>query len=104
MLAAVLEKALPVFAMLALGVLCRKKAILSRESVSGMKTFVVNITLPAVMFSAFAGAEYSLNSLLVPVMMFMLCVLMLLMGMALGATMGGFIAYLKVQPFIATLA
>jgi simple sugar transport system permease protein len=31
-------------------------------------------------------------------------VLMLLMGIALGATMGGFIAYLKVQPFIATLA
>ena len=31
-------------------------------------------------------------------------VLMLIMGMALGATMGGFIAYLKVQPFIATLA
>jgi len=30
--------------------------------------------------------------------------LMLAMGMAFGATMGGFIAYLKVQPFIATLA
>jgi galactofuranose transport system permease protein len=30
--------------------------------------------------------------------------LMILMGMALGATMGSFIAYLKVQPFIATLA
>jgi len=30
--------------------------------------------------------------------------LMLAMGMALGATMGGFITYLKVQPFIATLA
>jgi len=30
--------------------------------------------------------------------------LMLAMGMALGATMGGFIAYLRVQPFIATLA
>jgi len=30
--------------------------------------------------------------------------LMLLMGMALGAVMGSFIAYLKVQPFIATLA
>jgi simple sugar transport system permease protein len=29
---------------------------------------------------------------------------MLAMGMALGATMGGFITYLKVQPFIATLA
>jgi simple sugar transport system permease protein len=31
-------------------------------------------------------------------------VLMLLMGMALGAAMGSIIAYLKVQPFIATLA
>src|SRR5690349_22184610 len=30
--------------------------------------------------------------------------LMLAMGMALGAIMGGFIVYLKVQPFIATLA
>ncbi|RPI89130.1 MAG: hypothetical protein EHM40_01305 [Chloroflexi bacterium] len=30
--------------------------------------------------------------------------LMLLMGMALGAAMGSFITYLKVQPFIATLA
>jgi ribose/xylose/arabinose/galactoside ABC-type transport system permease subunit len=31
-------------------------------------------------------------------------VLMLAMGMALGATMGAFITYMKVQPFIATLA
>ncbi len=31
-------------------------------------------------------------------------VTMLVMGMALGATMGAFITYLKVQPFIATLA
>ena len=30
--------------------------------------------------------------------------LMLVMGMSLGAVMGGFITYLKVQPFIATLA
>ncbi len=82
MLTAVMEKALPVFAMLALGVLCRKKAILSRESISGLKTLVVNITLPAVMFSAFANAEYSLGSLWIPVMMFLICVLMLLTGMA----------------------
>jgi ribose/xylose/arabinose/galactoside ABC-type transport system permease subunit len=31
-------------------------------------------------------------------------VLMLMMGIALGATMGSFIAFMKVQPFIATLA
>ena len=40
-LIAVLEKALPVFAMLLLGVLCRRKNILSREGVNNMKTFAV---------------------------------------------------------------
>ena len=76
----ILEKALPVFVMLALGVLCCRKNLLSREGISAMKTFAVNITLPAVMFSAFATAEYSARSLLVPLVIFGVCVLMLLLG------------------------
>ena len=82
-LIAVLEKALPVFVMLLLGVLCRRKNILSREGVSNMKTFAVNITLPAVMFSAFATAEYSARSMMIPLVIFSLCVLSLLLGFAL---------------------
>lgn len=74
------QKALPVFVMLALGMLCRKKSIISREGVSAMKTFAVNITLPAVMLSAFATAQYSRESLIVPLIIFALCVLMLLLG------------------------
>jgi len=81
-LSVVLEKALPVFVMLALGILCCRKKILSREGISSMKTFAVNITLPAVMFSAFASAEYSARSMLVPLVIFAVCVLMLLAGMA----------------------
>lgn len=81
-LIAVLEKALPVFVMLALGMLCRKKNILSREGVSSMKTFAVNITLPAVMFSAFATAQYSARSMLIPLVVFSLCVLSLVLGFA----------------------
>ena len=77
-----LQKALPVFVMLALGVLCCRKHILSREGISAMKTFAVNITLPAVMFSAFATAEYSLQSLLIPLIIFAVCVLMLVLGKA----------------------
>ena len=46
-----------------------------------MKTFAVNITLPAVMFSAFATAEYSVRSMLVSLVIFGICVLMLLAGM-----------------------
>ena len=80
---AILEKALPVFVMLGLGVLCCRKRILSREGVSSMKTFAVNITLPAVMFSAFATAQYSARNMLIPVVIFALCVLSLALGFAL---------------------
>ncbi|MDO4741672.1 MAG: AEC family transporter, partial [Eubacteriales bacterium] len=82
-LIAVLEKALPVFVMLALGVLCRRKNIISREGIGAMKTFAVNITLPAVMFSAFATASYSARGMLVPLLVFALCVLSLAAGFAL---------------------
>lgn len=87
-LIAVLEKALPVFVMLALGMLCRKKKILSREGVSSMKTFAVNITLPAVMFSAFATAQYSARSMLIPLVIFVLCVLSLALGFVCCRAMG----------------
>ena len=87
-LIAVLEKALPVFVMLALGMLCRKKNIISREGVSSMKTFAVNITLPAVMFSAFATAEYSAKSMLIPLIIFALCVLSLVLGFVFCRLLG----------------
>lgn len=79
----VLSKALPVFVMLALGALCSKKNIISREGINALKTFAVNITLSAVMFSAFATAEYTSDSLWTPLTIFIVCVLMLILGMAL---------------------
>lgn len=79
-LSTILEKALPVFVMLAIGVLCFKRQILSRESIGGMKKLVVNITLPAVMLSAFMKAEYSLSRLMIPALMFLVCGLMLIFG------------------------
>ncbi|MBR2943132.1 MAG: hypothetical protein IKB82_07005 [Clostridia bacterium] len=95
----VLEKALPVLVMLALGVLCRKKQIISREGVGAMKTFAVSITLPAVMFSAFATAQYSLHSVIVPLVIFAVCVLMLLLGRA-GCRMLGVSG--RLSPFLTT--
>ena len=76
----VLEKALPVFVMLLLGMLCRKKQLISREGVAAMKTFAVNITLPAVMLSAFATAQYTRESLIVPLLIFAVCLVMLALG------------------------
>ena len=74
------QKALPVFVMLFLGMLCRRRQLISREGIASMKTFAVNITLPAVMLSAFAAASYSRESLIVPLVIFAVCVLMLLGG------------------------
>ena len=95
----VLEKALPVFVMLAIGMLCRKKRIITREGVDAMKTFAVNITLPAVMLSAFATASYSRDSLIVPLVIFAVCVLMLLLGRA-GCRLLGVPG--RLSPYLAT--
>ena len=80
----VLYTALPVFAALLIGVLCRKKNILSREGIDALKKLAVDITLPAVLFSAFATAEYSAKNMLIPFIMFVLCIVALLLGMLLG--------------------
>lgn len=76
----ILEKALPVFLMLGLGMLCRKTKLISREGVNTLKSVAVNITLPAVMFSAFATAQYSLSSLSIPLTMFLACLAALFLG------------------------
>ena len=98
-LTAVLEKALPVFVMLAIGMLCRRKQLISRAGIDAMKSFAVNITLPAVMLSAFATASYSRESLIVPLVIFAVCVLMLVLGRVLCGTMkiGG-----RLSPYLAS--
>jgi len=78
-----LEKTLPVFIMLGLGMLCRSHHLLSREGVKALKNVAISIALPAVMFSAFAEAQYTPQSILVPLMIFILCILMLYAGKAL---------------------
>lgn len=79
-LVAVAGTVLPVFLALAVGMLCRKKEILSREGVDALKTVAVNLTLPFVLFDAFAGAEYSLQTMVQPVLVFLICCVTLALG------------------------
>ncbi len=62
----VINTALPVFLALGLGVLCRKKQLLTREGMDTLKKVAVDIALPFVVVGAFATAEYSLKTLLIP--------------------------------------
>ena len=79
-LIAILQTALPVFLALGLGMLCRKKSFLSREGVDALKKVVLDITLPAVLLNAFASTRYTLQTLVLPVTMFLVCCLALALG------------------------
>ena len=55
----ILNTVLPVIIILAIGIICRKTGMISREGIGALKSVVVNISLPAVMLSAFATMNYS---------------------------------------------
>ncbi len=69
----VLQTILPVLVMLLIGMICRSRALISREGINALKSVVVNITLPAVLLGAFATTRYTLMDLFVPLMMFLIC-------------------------------
>ncbi|MDD6039549.1 MAG: hypothetical protein PUD20_12250 [bacterium] len=80
----ILHTVLPVVLMLAIGVVCRKKSLLSREGINALKSVVVNITLPAVMLNAFATMNYSFKNIVLTLLMFAVCLLSWYIGKALG--------------------
>ena len=76
----VLQTVLPVIVMLGIGMLCRTKKLISREGINTLKFVVVNITLPAVLLSAFATTRYTWMDIVIPLLMFLVC----LAGWAMG--------------------
>lgn len=84
----VLRIILPVMVMLILGMLCRKKGLIDRGGIDALKTVAVQIGLPAVLLHTFAAAEYSWATLVVPLIMFLVCVLGWLLGKWLGPALG----------------
>ena len=97
-LISVLETALPVFIMLAMGMLCRKKHFISRDGVDTLKKVVINLTLPFALFSAFATAEYTLSAVVAPAVMFAVCGVMLALGFLITRLVG---SESRLSPFVA---
>jgi len=95
----VIETALPVFLALAMGMFCRSKQFITRDGVDTLKKVIINLTLPFVLFNAFASAEYSLNSLILPVLIFLVCTAMLALGFL---TVRIFKMESKLAPFLAS--
>lgn len=71
----VIKTVLPVFLVIGIGVICRSAGLVSRQGIDAMKKVAVNICLPAVLFKAFAGTQYGPADILIPLIMFVICVL-----------------------------
>lgn len=95
----VISTVLPVFLALALGMLCRSRRLLTREGVDGLKTVAINLTLPFVLFDAFAKAEYTLQALVQPLLVFVACCGALGLGMLVIRFSG---SKSRLAPFLAS--
>ena len=78
----VLQTVLPVMVMLCIGMICRREKLISRDGISALKSVVVNISLPAVLLKAFAGTSYSFMDVVIPLMMFLVCLVAWALGRA----------------------
>jgi predicted permease len=79
-----LAKVLPVLLVIALGAGLRRLGLLSARTAGELKRLVVNVTLPALLFLAFARLDAQLRNLGLVATMFLAC----LGGLALGALLG----------------
>lgn len=98
-LVSIIQTGLPVFLALALGMLCRKKSFISREGVDALKKVVLNITLPAVLVNAFATAQYSVTTMVLPILIYALCCVALGLGFLIIRISG---MKSRLAPFLAT--
>lgn len=76
----VLQMILPVILMLSIGMICRKRGIIQKQGVSGLKSLVVNVCLPAVLLKAFFTAAYGLGIVITAAAMFAVCLAALGLG------------------------
>lgn len=95
----IMNTILPVILVLAVGVLCRSKNLLTREGVNALKNVAVNIALPAVMVNAFATMEYSVKNILITLLMFGACIIAWFLG---GVAEKVFRLHSRFVPFLTT--
>lgn len=81
---AILEKITPIVFFLLLGVFFRRRSFFSESTITEIKQFLVNITLPALLFLTFLDLDFKREFLIVIVCMFGVNVIMLAAGKAVG--------------------
>ena len=88
------SKVLPVLSLFALGALFRRIGFLQPATIQEIKKLIVNVTLPAVLFLAFAAVTLEAGHLAVAALVFAVCTLVLVVGRFLHKPAGTDSAYL----------
>ena len=76
----ILNKIFPVLVFLFLGSLFRRIQLLKKETIDDLKKFIVNVSLPAVLFVSFLNTTIELRYLVLMIVMFLLCVVLLVIA------------------------
>jgi predicted permease len=79
----VISKVLPIIWLLCLGNILSRTNFLTQKTINDLKKIVVNISLPALLFMAFADTKLEQKYLYIVLVVFLTCIFMLLLGMFL---------------------
>ncbi len=85
----VLASVLPILGLLVLGVVLRRTRVLDDATVAGLKRLIVNVCLPAVLFTTFLATRFEPAYLWVVVIVFALCVGLYGLGRVVQRVAGG---------------
>ncbi len=75
-----LRRLLPIFFLLAIGFIAKHKKIFQESFIEGLKTLIVKIALPAVLFDAFSKMTLQTSYLLLFILVFFYCCLLYILG------------------------
>ena len=75
-----LETVVPVCLMVVIGMFCRKKKIVSEQGINELKNLLINVLLPVLIFNVMATAEFSMDSILIFITIFLLYSIMFAAG------------------------
>jgi predicted permease len=95
----IISRVLPILLLIAIGFWLRRSAFISESTVGDLRKLVVNLALPAVLFTSFLEIDFDANDAAIVVATFVLCLVLYGIGKALQPRFGAGHEYF---PFLMT--
>ncbi|HRX16372.1 MAG TPA: hypothetical protein P5123_08665 [Spirochaetota bacterium] len=95
MLGTITAQLLPVFLILAIGTLLRYFSLITEQTIDGLKNIIIKVSLPAVLYLAFATMTLNLDFIILGIIIFCLCIVLYGMGIVIAPWSGPYKDFLK---------